>query len=147
MAQKQVISYPIPAYSNPPIEPQFYQPSQFVISAITLGKTTIITTLVNNNYVIGQLVRILIPSKYGSRGLNEQQGMVISLPAPNQVEVNIDSTNVDPFIASPTFLPFQSRTLPQIIAIGDNNSGAINNQGRSPTSTTIPGSFENISPL
>ena len=61
MAQNSVISYPTPPYQNPPIEPQFYQPSAFVISAITLGPQTTITTTVNNNYVIGQLCRLIIP--------------------------------------------------------------------------------------
>lgn len=147
-----VISYPIPLYQNLPIEPQFYQPSQFVITDITRGQTTIVTMAngTNNvapNYVIGQLVRLLIPSKYGSRGLNEQTGIVISIPGANQVEVNINSTQVDPFIPTPTFIMFQSRTPPQIVAVGDYNSGALNNLGDMMTSTTVPGAFQNISPL
>lgn len=147
-----MISYPIPLYQNLPIEPQWYEPSQFVITDITRGLTTIITMAqgtndVSPNYVIGQLVRILIPSKYGTRQLNEQTGIVISIPSPSQVEINIDSTQMDPFIPSPTFLPFQSKTPPQIVAVGDFNSGVINNLGNMITGTTIPGSFHNISPL
>lgn len=138
---------PVPPYSNPPIEPQFFQPSRFVISAISLGSTTIITTAVNQNYVIAQLVRLLIPSKYGCRGLNEQTGYVISIPAPNQVELDINSNGIDPFISSPTFLPFQSQTPPQIVAVGDNNSGIISSTGRVTPTNNIPGSFINISPL
>ena len=147
MPQNPVISYPIPPYSNPPIEPQYYIPNQFVITGITLGSTTTITTAINHNYVIGQIIRILIPSKYGSRALNEKQGVVISIPNPNQVVVNISSLNSDPFIASPTFLPFQSQTPPQILAIGDFNSGAINVTNIQAIPTYIPGSFINISPL
>ncbi len=141
-----VISGPIPPYSNPPIEPQFFKPSQFVITNIGLGPTTLITTSINNNYVIGQQVRLLIPEKYGSIGLNEQTGIVISIPAPNQVTLNINSNGIDPFISSPTFLPFQSKTLPQIVAIGDINSGIISSTGRTISTTNIPGSFINISP-
>jgi hypothetical protein len=239
-----VISYPIPAYQNVPIQAQFYQPSRFFISNITLGKTTLVTTTVQTNYVVGQLVRLLIPYSFGCRQLNEQTGYVISttfeniafinnqqastngagglyirfiypfsgLPAntmiipgtfeavtadgftysetnppsgllnlngnpttseinystgrlflsgptlagrlvfvtyqyeiplnPNQVEVNIDSTiNVDPFVAATT------TTQPQIVAVGDINTGAINATGRNNTSTFIPGSFIDISPL
>lgn len=132
---------PIALYNNVPIEPQFYQPSQFFISAITLGQTTTVTTSVNNNYVIGQLCRLLIPNGWGSRGLNEQTGIVISLPAANQVELNINSIGVNPFIN----IGFPTK--PQIVAVGDYNSGSINANGRSPTATFIPGSFENISPL
>ncbi len=96
-----VISYPIPAYSNVPIEPQFYQPSRFVISAITRGQTTLITTSVDHNYVVGQAVRLLIPQLFGSFQLNEAQGLVLSIPSSTQVVVNIDSSFVDAFIASP----------------------------------------------
>lgn len=147
MTQRGVISFPTPPYSNPPIEPQFYQPQVFVISAIALGYQTTVTTSVNHDYVIGQLVRLLIPSKYGSRLLNEQEGFVIAIPASNQVTLDINSFGVDAFISSPTFLPYQSQTLPQIAAIGDQNSGPLNANGRSPTQTFIDGSFLNISPL
>lgn len=96
-----VISYPIPAYSNVPIEAQFYQPSRFVISDISLGMNTIVTTNVNNNYVIGQLVRLLIPIPYGSFQLNNAQGYVISLPSSNQVEIEIDSSQANLYISNP----------------------------------------------
>lgn len=136
-----VISYPIPPYSNPPIEPQFYQPNVFVISAIALGQTTTVTTSVNNNYVIGQEVRLIIPPKCGTRQLNGQTGIVISLPASNQVEINIYSVGYDAFQTVAT------GTQPQILAIGDINTGYIDDNGLAPTDPSIPGAFINISPL
>lgn len=135
-----VISFPIPPYSNVPINAEFYEPSQFFISAITLGNPTVITTTVNNNYVVGQLVRLIIPPTFGTRQLNEQTAYVVSIPASNQVAVSINSLNYDSFISS------SSTTQPQILAIGDINSGTTNNSGRSNTGTFIPGSFINISP-
>lgn len=94
------------------------------------------------NYVIGQLIRLVIPIPFGCRQLNEAEGYVISMPASNQVTINIDSSrNVDPFKSS------TAATQPQIMAIGDINNGQVNANGRSPTSTLIPGSFENISPF
>ncbi len=146
-----VISYPIPAYQNLPIEPQFYQPSQFVITGLVLGQTTIVTMAngtnnVTPNYVIGQQVRLIIPPKYGSRSLSGRTGYVLSIPTTNSVEVSINSLDADPFIPSPTFIAFQSQTPPQIVAIGDINSGIVNGAGNMSTSTLIPGSFQNISP-
>jgi len=135
-----VISYPIPAYSNVPINAQYYQPSRFVITAITQGGTTLVTTSVSQNFVIGQLVRFIIPQPYGIRQLNEQQGYVISIPSSTQVEVNIDSSLMDPFKSS-TFT-----TQPQILPIGDIANGTQNATGRRNTGTFIPGSFINISP-
>ena len=130
---------PTPIYNNPPIEPQFYQPSQFFISAITLGQTTTVTTTVNNNYVIGQEVRLIIPFSFGCRQLNGLSAIVISIPSPNQVELNIDSRGGDQFKSS------TATTQPQIIAIGDVNSGQINANGVN-SILNIPGSFINISP-
>jgi hypothetical protein len=135
-----VISYPIPPYSNPPIEPQFYNPSQFIISAITLGATTVVTTTINMNYFIGQLVRLIIPPTNGCRQLNQREGYVVSLPAANQVELSIFSTGGDPFVSS------AQSNKPQIVAVGDINTGAINASGRTNNQTFINGSFINISP-
>jgi hypothetical protein len=136
-----VISYPIPAYSNVPIEPQFYKPRQRFISGITLGTKTTVTTTQNMDYVIGQLVRLIIPPQFGCRQLNEAQGYVLSIPSPNQIVVSIDSSqNVDPFKTSTV------KTQPQVLPVGDVNTGAQNAQGRRNNATTVPGSFINISP-
>lgn len=142
MAQQAgVISYPIPAYSNVPINAQYYQPSRFVISAITRGKTTTITTTEDHNYVISQEVRLIIPPSFGTRGLNGQSAFVISIPASNQVVLDISSVGMDAFIAS------TATTKAQILAIGDISSGVSNSNGISSQGTYIPGSFINISPL
>ena len=133
---------PIAPERNPPIEPQYYKPSRFVISEISLGSSTLVTTSVDHNYVIGQLVRFLIPSTFGTRQLNELDGYVTSIPELDQVIVNINSVNFDTFIADPSFGP----TPPQILAIGDTNTPLNNAFGRSPTTITIPGAFINISP-
>ena len=136
-----VISYPIPPYSNVPIESQNYNPSRFFISAISLGTSTTVTTTEDVNYVIGQLVRLIIPPTFGCRQLNESSGYVTSIPAPNQVIVSINSSqNVDAFVSS------SATTQPQIIPVGDVNTGATNASGRSNTGTFIPGSFINVSP-
>lgn len=211
-----VISYPIPPYSNPPIEPQFYQPSRFVISEITFGQTTIVTTTEDMNYVIGQLVRLIIPPLCGSRQLNEQTAFVIDIPAANQVTLDINSTNADEFFANPYVVTITGATnsnptvitalnvftkrmgvliegvggmtelnnlswmvlggksttftinadstgfgvytsggtatligfpqiLPQILPVGDTNTGIISSTGRIIPTTHIPGSFINIS--
>lgn len=143
MVQNTVISFPIPPYSNVPIQPQYYQPRRFVISAITLGVQTTVTTSVNHNYVIGQEVRLLIPIGYGSRGLSGQSGYVISIPAPNQVLLTINSVGIDQFISA------SLAQSPQIIAVGDINTGIISSTGMVlPIGQVpgIPGSFENISP-
>lgn len=138
-----VISNPVAYLNNLPINSDYYQPSQFFISAVTLGQTTTVTTSVNNNYVVGQQVRLLIPNGYGCTGLNGLSGYVISLPAANQVQISINSSNQNAFISAG--LPTQA----QIVAIGDVNYGYVSTTGLSiPFSNfNVPGSFINISPL
>lgn len=134
-----VISGPVPPYANPPINADFYSPNVFIISAITLGATTTVTTTTDLNFVISQLVRLIIPPSFGCRQLNGQTGYVLSVPSSTQVVLNIYSAGGDPFIAS------SARTKAQILPIGDISCGAINSNGRMSNSTYIPGSFLNIS--
>ncbi len=141
LASGTVISYPIPAYQNVPIQDYFYKPGRFVITAINLGVFTTITTTLNMNYVIGQQVRLLIPAECGSYQLNETNSFVVEILTDNQVILELDSSkNVDPFIQA------QGICKPQILAIGDVNTGSTNYQGNLWNYTTIPGTFKDISP-
>lgn len=141
-SERGVISYPIPLYANVPIHAEYYQPSQFVISAVTLGVTTTITATTDMNYVIGQEVRLLIPAPFGCTQLNGFKAYVLSLPATDQVELNINSSvNVNSFIASSSLV--QSA---QILAIGDINTGYSSTTGVNIPLVTIPGAFINILP-
>ena len=132
---------PIAPGNNYPINAQYYEPRFFFIDDISLGRTTTVTTTEDHDYVIGQQCRLIIPPLNGCRQLDESQGTVIDIPSSTQVVLNIDSSrNVDQFQSS------SAKTQPQILAIGDFNEGAINSQGRSNTTTFIPGSFINVSP-
>lgn len=143
-----VISYPIPANQNEPIHSDYFLPSRFVISDISLGQTTTVTATIAMNYAVGQEVRLIIPPMYGSYQLNNETGFVLSIPSLNQVQLSINSSqNVDAFIAfTPTIPIRQGYSQAQIVAIGDTNTGATNAQGNKNTLTYIPASFINISP-
>jgi hypothetical protein len=146
-SQRGVVTYPTPLYRNVHINAEYFQPRRFVISGVALGTTTIITTTCDMNYVIGQEIRLIIPASFGCFQLNTRTGFVISLPAKNQVEVNINSNvNVDPYQSS------TATTIAQILAIGDVNTGYQSCTGEvipticGNTHIEIPGSFINISP-
>ena len=132
---------PTAPQNNPPINPQYYQPRRFQISNISRGTSTTVTTSVSHDNVVGQAIRILIQPYYGTFQLNEQQGLVISVPSSNQVVVNINSSSYNAFVPSPSY----NKNPPQIVAIGDQQSGPINT-GRTNNQTYIDGSFINISP-
>lgn len=135
-----IISGPVAPYNNVAVNPQYYAPRKFLILDITLGQTTTVTTTVDHDYTIGQLVRLIIPQFNGTFQLNGQTGLVIDIPDTDVVILNIDSSFYSLFQVS-TY-----PTQPQILAIGDVNSGNINANGNLDTSTDIPGSFINISP-
>jgi hypothetical protein len=97
---------------------------------------------INPNYVVGQQVRLNIPFAYGIQQINEQTAFVQSLPSSTQIVLNINSTSYDAFIPSPT----GAKNVPQVVAIGDVNSGTTNSSGLTNQITDIPGSFLNISP-
>jgi len=141
-----VISYPIPAYSNVPIKAEYYKPRRFEISGITQGITTIVTTANTQDYTLGQLVRLIIPPTFGIRQLNEKLAYVIEIISTTQVRLNVDSRFMDPFVNS------SATTRPQILAVGDINTGYVNDNGQNrvtingDTRINIAGSFINISP-
>jgi|SRR6187551_3213157 len=133
---------PIPIYNNPPIHPEYFKPRRFTISNIQLGETTIVTTTLDMDFVLGQEIRLLIPHDFGCVQLNQMLGFVISIPSPTQVEVDINSNfGVNQYIAS------MATTPAQIIPVGDINTGFISRNGTNTRKVFIPGSFKNISPL
>ena len=131
-------------FNNVPLEPQYFSPWKFEIIAIALGAQTIVTmtipAITQLNYVIGQLVRLLIPVQFGCRQLNQKTGYVIAVTPPNQITLDINSSGGDPFILA------TARTQAQIVAVGDINSGVISSTGRIIPFVGVPGSFINISP-
>ena len=139
MSSPPLLNGPIPPYSNIPIEPQNFQPSRFVITAVSLGLTTTITTAVNHNYIVSQECRLLIPFGYGCTQLNQLTGLVSSIPSPNQVVLTLNSQNSNAFISA------SLSQQPQIVAIGSINTGAINANGINSTLSYVPGAFKNIS--
>ncbi len=144
MSINTVISYPIPAFQNLPIEPQFFKPRQYFISNITLGQTTEVTTTVNHDYVLGQQVRLIIPNGFGCTELNEKTGYIIAIDSPDELTLDLSSFGVSAFNPNS-----QLTTQPQTIAVGSINTGLISSTGRSlpfGEVPTIPGSFQNISP-
>lgn len=131
---------PTPPYQNLPIQPENFKPRFHYITNITLGRETIVTTATDMDFTIGQLVRLIIPQFNGCIQLNEKTGYVIAKPADNEVTLDLDSSlNVNPFVTS-TYA-----TQPQIVPVGDINTGQINRHGRVKNKTYIPGSFRNIS--
>lgn len=115
--------------------PYLYFPGQSFISAITLGTTTTIDTTDAHNFVVGQEVAFRIPQEWGTVQLNSLPntlvpgspvyGYVVAVTDYNTVIVNIDSSAYTAFSSNPTVASVVGLSYPQIVAVGDVNSGGV----------------------
>ncbi len=121
--------------------PDLYVPFGTNITAVSTGATTTITTSVNHSFVIGQEVFFVIPSTsfvnttpvWGTTQLDSQfvvqstgipqQAYVTAIPAANQITVNVNSTGFGTFTYPTSAQAALGITFPQVLAIGDQNSG------------------------
>ena len=133
---------PVAPENNPPINPQYYQPRVYNILSISNGYKTLVTTTAPHDYVEGQNVRLLISQLYNATQFNEREATVVSIPTSSSMLLDLDSRGFDTFIPNTS----SNSTQPQVVAVGDYNSGVINANGRMVNGTFIPGSFINVSP-
>jgi len=119
--------------------PYLYFPGHTFISAITLGVNTTISTTNAHNFVVGQEVAFRIPSSpthsWGTVQLNSLPnipipgspiyGYVIAVTNYNTVVVNFDSTAFTPFNSNATVASVVGLSWPQIVAVGDINTGGV----------------------
>lgn len=135
--------------------PDLYVPYRAAITAITTGATTTITTAVNHGFVVGQEVAFQIPQvgtsttawgtvqldteAFDTANVVPQQAYVTSVPAANQIVVNVNSTGFTAFAYPTSAQAAAGMSFPAVTAIGDQNFGPTG-----PTFTppiTIPGAF------
>lgn len=139
--------------------PDLYIPYGVGITAITTGATTTITTAQNHGFVVGQEVFFVIPrvsasawgtvqldtAAYNQANVIPQQAYVTAVPALNQITVNVNSTGYSAFAFPTSAQAALGMTFPQVLGIGDQNSGATNAVTPLPVvppAITIPGAFK-----
>lgn len=116
--------------------PYIYFPGVSFIRAITLGTTTIIETTDAHNFVVGQEVAFRIPPAWGTVELNSlpnnltpgapAYGYVIAVTDFDTVVVNIDSSSsYTAFNVNQTVDSIPGLSYPQIVAVGDVNTGGV----------------------
>jgi len=115
--------------------PYLYFPGTSFISAITLGATTTVSTTDAHNFVVGQEVAFRIPQAWGPVQLNSLPntlvpgspvyGYVVSVTDYHTVVVNINSTAFTAFNVNQTVASLPGLSYPQIVAVGDVNTGGV----------------------
>lgn len=115
-------------------------PFNSVITNITLGTTTTITTA--NSFRPGDLVQLSEIS--GTTQLNGNSYFILSANS-SQIVINVNSTAFTAYVSGGLVEFSTVYQIAQVIAIGDVNSGAINVDNSNQT-LYIEGSFRNVSP-
>lgn len=126
---------PTGAFVKKVLNPYLYFPGANVISGISLGTTTTIDTTCAHNFVVGQEVAFHIPTSWGTFQLNTLPnniipgspiyGYVVSVTDYNTVVVNINSTGYTAYNVNQPFANFPGEFFPQIVAVGDVNTGGV----------------------
>ena len=78
-----------------PISP--VAPYTLLISNITQTNPMVVTVTTSNNYVVGQIVHLTIPSDYGMIQADQLNGKIIAING-LQFSLNIDATQFDAFV-------------------------------------------------
>ena len=124
---------PVGAFVRQVLNPFLYLPGDNFITAISTGTTTTITTTNNHNFVVGQEIGFRVPTAYGTTQLNELPNNTIpgspvyyyvtAVNSNTQFVCNANSTGFTAFNTNQTVAQMVGQSLPQVVAVGDVNSG------------------------
>ena len=116
------------------LNPDIYLPQAVVVSGVTVGATTTISTAMQHNIQVGQEVAIRVPSVWGTTQLNSLPnavipgspvyGYVVSVTNLQNFVVNINSIGYTAFNSNQPFLS-AGRSFAQVVPVGDINSGGV----------------------
>ena len=104
-------------YANPlPI----YKPAMRLIASITNANPAVVTTTFANNYIVGTLIRLDIPSYIGMPQADQQVVPITAILGTTSFAVGMDSTLFQPF-AIPSPLPAHANVTAMSVPIGEIN--------------------------
>ena len=122
--------------------PNLYFPGDNIIMGITTGATTTVKTAGAHQFQVGQEVAFRIPAAWGTTQLNSLPntvipgspiyGYVVSVTDFQTFVVNINSTGYTAFNVNQPFASFVGEKYPQVVAVGDVNTGGVQISSGSP---------------
>ena len=150
---------PAGAYVMQVLYPFLYVPQDNVVSAITTGTTTTVVTTLYHNFVVGQEIAFRIPTVWGTTQLNSLPnvlipgqpiyGYVTSITDNWTFVCSINSTGYTAFNPNQPFANYSGEQFPQVLAVGDVNSGGARISAGSPLypSTSFPTSSGGVATI
>lgn len=126
---------PTGAFVKKVLYPFLYAPGVSFVEAITTGTTTTVTTTAQNNFVVGQEIAFRIPASWGTIQLNSLPnsvtpgspiyGYVVSITNSTTFVCSINSTGFTAFNTNQTVASVPGLEFPQVVAVGDVNTGGV----------------------
>jgi hypothetical protein len=126
---------PTGAFVKKVLNPYLYAPGVAWIEAITTGVTTTVVTTAPNNFVVGQEIAFRIPSAWGTVQLNSLPNnvipgspiyaYVISITNSTTFVCSVNSTGFTAFNTNQTVASVPGLQFPQVVAVGDVNTGGV----------------------
>ncbi len=133
---------PTGAFVKKVLCPYLYAPGVAFIEAITTGTTTTVVTTAAHNFVVGQEIAFRIPLSWGTVELNSLPdilipgspiyGYVISVTNATTFVCSINSTGYTAFVTNQTVASVPGLSFPQVLAVGDVNTGGVQISAGSP---------------
>lgn len=101
-----------------------YIPMLCYPTAITQASSAVVTLNVDHQFVVGSVVKFVIPSQWGMIELNNQTGTVTAITS-STITVNIDTTSYTAFSYPTSAVAAAGMDFPQVIPIADENFGYV----------------------
>ena len=102
-----------------PFDPRFYPPTR-LITSISKASSAVIVLSVTHQYVVGQQVRIIVPSAYGMTEMNNQLATITAInTTTNSITVNVDSTNFTTFAFPTSAIAATGVNFAQVVPVGE----------------------------
>lgn len=139
-------SSPYGAYVKQVYSSYLYQPGIYNISTISQANQAVVSTTAKHNLSLGSRVGFRITNRWGMTNLNGLYATVIQLNTPQSFTVDLDTTNFMPFTTNVPVLYVPGLTFPQVVTVGDINTGGSVQEVNSipvPNGPAIDGSFIN----
>lgn len=97
-----------------------FYPKNRYITKITQAASAVITLSVTHGYVVGEKVRIYVPSGWGMTEINGQLATITAIStANNTITVNIDSSAYTAFAFPTSAIAAAGTTFPQVVPVGE----------------------------
>lgn len=126
---------PTGAFVMKVLNPYLYAPGVAFVGAITTGATTTVVTTTAHNFVVGQEIAFRIPAPWGTTQLNSLPnstipgspvyGYVVSVTNATTFVCSINSTGFTAFNTNQPFANYVGEQFPQVLAVGDVNTGGV----------------------